>query len=152
MLAAPPYGLGPAALGSIFVVYLVGMVVTPLATRLAVRLGRRTTLSIAYATGIVGLALAVLPSLAAIIAGLALISAAVFIEGALSIGFIGAAARRAKSVAVGLYVTVYYIGGSLGGIAPAGIWHRAGWPGCVALIALVQTAMLAIALRWWKEV
>ncbi|MDE2516593.1 MAG: MFS transporter [Rhodospirillales bacterium] len=152
LLAAPPYGLGPAELGAIFVVYLVGMVVTPLATRLAVRWGRRATLALAYATGIAGLALSLLPSLAAIIAGLAGISAAVFIEGALSIGFIGAAARRAKSVAVGLYVTVYYIGGSLGGIVPASVWHRFGWPGCVALIVLVQSAMLAIAWRWWREV
>lgn len=151
LLAAPPYGLGPAALGAIFVVYLVGMVVTPLATRLAVRLGRRATLALAWAVGIAGLALSLLPSLIAIIAGLAGISAAVFIEGALSIGFIGAAAKRAKSVAVGLYVTVYYIGGSLGGIVPASIWHRFGWPGCVALVMAVQSAMLAIAWRWWRE-
>ena len=43
-LAAPPFGLGPAALGTVFVVYLLGMVMTPIATRLAVRFGRRATL------------------------------------------------------------------------------------------------------------
>ena len=151
MLAAPPYRLGPAELGSIFVVYLAGMVATPLATRLAVRIGRRPTLVMSTAAGAAGLGLTLLPGLAAIVAGLALFAAGAFVQGALAIGFIGAAARRAKSTAVGLYVMVYYIGGSLGGVLPAGLWHRFGWPGCVGLCVAVEAAMLAIALATWQE-
>ena len=41
-LAAPPFGLSAALLGSIFVVYLVGTVTTPLTGRLVARFGRRT--------------------------------------------------------------------------------------------------------------
>ena len=151
LLAAPPFRLGPAGLGSIFVVYLAGMVATPLATRLAVRVGRRATLAGATLVGVAGLGLTLVDSLPAIVAGLALFAAAAFVEGALAIGFIGVAASRAKSTAVGLYVMVYYIGGSLGGVAPAGLWHRFGWPGCVALCALVQAAMLLAALATWHE-
>ncbi|MDE2005246.1 MAG: MFS transporter [Rhodospirillales bacterium] len=151
LLAAPPFRLGPAGLGSIFVVYLAGMVATPLATRLAVRIGRRPTLLGATAVGVAGLALTLAPSLAAIVAGLAVFAAAAFVQGALAIGFIGAAARRAKSTAVGLYVMVYYIGGSLGGVAPAPLWHDFGWPGCVALCVAVQALMLGAALTTWRE-
>ena len=151
LLAAPPFRLGPAGLGSIFVVYLAGMVATPVATRLAVRVGRRATLAGATLAGVAGLGLTLADSLPAIVAGLALFAAAAFVEGALAIGFIGVAASRAKSTAVGLYVMVYYIGGSLGGVAPAGLWHRFGWPGCVALCALVQAAMLLAALATWHE-
>ena len=68
-----------------------------------------------------------------------MLAGAVFVEQSLTISYIGVAAQRAKSTAVGLYVTSYYVGGSLGGILPAGIWHWAGWPGCVALSAAVQT-------------
>ena len=151
LLAAPPFRLGPAGLGSIFVVYLAGMVATPVATRLAVRVGRRATLAGATLAGVAGLGLTLADSLPAIVAGLALFAAAAFVEGALAIGFIGVAASRAKSTAVGLYVMVYYIGGSLGGVAPAGLWHRFGWPGCVALCGLVQAAMLLAALATWHE-
>jgi predicted MFS family arabinose efflux permease len=150
MLAAPPYDLGPAELGSIFVVYLAGMVATPIATRLAVRIGQRQTLFASALAGAAGLALTLVPGLAAIIAGLALFAAAAFVQGALAIGYIGTAARRAKSTAVGLYVMVYYIGGSLGGVLPAGLWHRFGWPGCVWLCVAVEAAMLAAALATWR--
>lgn len=151
LLAAPPFDLGPAELGSIFVVYLAGMVATPIATRLAVRVGRRPTLLLSTSVGVAGLALTLMPSLAGIVAGLALFAAAAFVQGALAIGFIGAAARRAKSTAVGLYVMLYYVGGSLGGVLPAGLWHRFGWPGCVGLCVAVEAAMLAVALATWRE-
>ncbi|MBN9562710.1 MAG: MFS transporter [Alphaproteobacteria bacterium] len=151
VLSAPPYGLGPAALGSIFAVYLFGMVSTPVATKLALRFGRLPTLALAAAMAVGGLILTLAPSLWAIIGGLAMLAGAVFVEQSLTISYIGVAAQRAKSTAVGLYVTSYYVGGSLGGILPAGIWHWAGWPGCVALSAAVQTLMLAIALVFWRD-
>jgi MFS family permease len=151
LLAAPPYNLGPGALGAIFVVYMVGMVTTPIATRLAIRFGRFNTLSLAVAGAIGGLLLTLVPSLIAIIAGLGMIAGAVFVQGALALGYIGTVARHAKSAAVGLYITFYYVGGSLGGILPASIWHLAGWPGCVALSILMQVAMLAIAATSWPE-
>lgn len=150
-LAAPPFGLGPAELGLIFVVYLLGAVVTPLAMRMATRLGRRPTLAIAVGSALTGLALTLPASLPLVIAGLALASSGFFISQALAIGFIGSAARRARAAAVGLYVTCYYIGGATGGIAPARIWAVAGWPGCAALVGLVQIAVLGAALTAWRE-
>jgi predicted MFS family arabinose efflux permease len=151
LLAAPPYRLGPAALGAVFVVYLLGLVTTPLATRLAIAIGRRGTCALAAVTGCAGMVLTLVPHLAAVIAGLGILAGAVFVEQALSLGFIAVAAQRAKSTAVGLYVTCYYIGGSLGGILPGGLWRHAGWPGCVALTCAVQLAVLVITLRAWRE-
>ena len=69
-------------------------------------------------------------------------------EQTLSIGYVALAAERARSTAVGLYVTCYYVGGSLGGIAPAGIWSHLGWPGCVALILPVQAAAVVVSPGW----
>jgi predicted MFS family arabinose efflux permease len=151
LLAAPPYHFGPAQLGSVFVVYLLGAVATPVASRVTLRLGRSRTMWLGVGIACTGLLLTLSHSLAAIVAGLALVAMGVFTEQVLSIGHVAVAARGARSTAVGLYVTSYYVGGSLGGIVPAGIWAHLGWPGCVALVLLVQMAALAITWVVWPR-
>ena len=151
LLAAPPYGFGPAQLGSVFVIYLLGMVATPVATRLALGFGRRRTVLLAAAVAVAGLLLTLLPSLAAILLGMALAAAGIFTEQVLSLGYVAAAARGSRSTAVGLYVTSYYIGGSMGGILPAGVWAHGGWPGCVALVVAVQAAAVVVTQSAWPR-
>src|SRR5208283_5474951 len=130
---------------------LVAVVTTPAAMRGAARFGRRPILAVSVAVAVTGLLVTLLHSLAAIVAGLMLMAAGGFIEQALATGFTGVAVSRARSAAVGLYVTCYYIGGSVGGIAPAGLWHRFGWPGCVSLGVAVQLVVLAVAWPAWRE-
>ncbi len=151
LLAAPPYGLGPAQLGSVFVVYLLGAVATPLAGRLVVALGRRRTMALAGAAVGAGLLLTLAPALLVVILGLAVVAMGVFTEQTLSIGYVALAAERARSTAVGLYVTSYYVGGSLGGIAPAWIWSHLGWPGCVALVLAVQAGAITVTWLVWPR-
>lgn len=150
-LAAAPYHLGPAALGAIFIVYLGGVAVSPLAGRLGARMNRRWLM--AGCTGLIlaGLALSLASPLWLISLGLLLVCFGVFPQQTLATGFIGVAARGAKSTAVGLYVTFYYIGGSFGGIIPAAAWHATGWPGCAAITAAVQLAMLGFAWKSWRD-
>jgi predicted MFS family arabinose efflux permease len=150
-LAAAPYFLGPAALGTIFVVYLGGVVMSPVAARLANRFGRRRVMAVAGPVICLGLLLTLAGPLPAIIAGLLLVCSAVFVEQTLATAFVGMAAREARSTAVGLYVTFYYVGGSCGGLAPAGVWRDFGWPGCVVLVCAMQAMMLAVVLRFWGE-
>ncbi len=149
-LAAAPYSLGPAALGGIFVVYLGGVAVSPVAARLANRFGRRVVMSAAAPIIVAGLALTLARPLLLIELGLLLVSSAIFIQQTLATGFVGMAARKAKSTAVGFYVTFYYIGGSFGGIVPGDAWRDYGWPGCVAIVCAMQLLMLGFALRFWK--
>src|SRR5438034_6461889 len=78
-LAAPPFRLSTAALGWLFVVYLIGAVVTPYGGRWIDAYGHRAGLATAMAIGGVGALLTLAPSLAAIVAGLALASTGVFI-------------------------------------------------------------------------
>ncbi len=148
-LSAPPLNLSPAALAFIFIVYLVGAVTTSLFTRLAVRIGRRPTLLLVLATAAAGLAITLLPGLAPAILGLAVFVAGIMAVQALSMGFIGAIVPRARSAAVGLYVTLFYIGGSLGGIVPAWAWTAARWPGVVLLLFAILAAMAALGARFW---
>jgi MFS transporter, YNFM family, putative membrane transport protein len=148
-LADPPFGLRPAALGSIFVVYLVGAAVTPLTGHAIDRFGSRAALSVAIAAGVGGGAVTLIPHLWAVALGLAVTSSGVFIAQAAANSFIGLAARDDRALAVGLYATFYYLGGAVGGELPGYVWAFGGWPACVALIAAVQVATVALALAFW---
>ena len=149
-LAAAPYLMGPAALSGIFVVYLGGVVISPIAARLSNRFGRRVVMSCATPLLVVGLALTLARPLPIIILGLLLVSSAIFLQQTLATAFVSTVAQTAKSTAVGLYVTFYYVGGSFGGFVPGSFWHDYGWPGCVAIVCAMQLVMLAVTLRFWK--
>jgi len=149
-LARPPFNLSTIALGWLFVVYLVGAAVTPLSGIWVDRYGHRAGIAAAMAIGAVGALMTLLPSLAAIVAGLALCSTGVFIAQATTSGYIGAVTTRDRALAVGLYSTFYYGGGSAGSAVPALFWSRAGWPACVGLVVAVQAAATLIALTQWS--
>ena len=149
-LAAPPYGLSPAQLGLLFVVYLAGAIVTPFAGRWIDRAGHRVTLVVAYAGAIGGILLTLLPSIPVIMIGLALCCSAVFVAQACSNSYIGTVASEARAAAVGLYVLFYYIGGSAGSAVPGYFWNAGGWPACVALIAGVQVITITLASWFWN--
>jgi MFS family permease len=149
LLAAPPFELSTVALGWLFVVYLVGAAVTPLAGAWVDRYGHRAGLASAMAIGGTGALLTLAPSLPAIVAGLALCATGVFIAQATSSSYIGAVTTRDRALAVGVYSTFYYGGGSAGGALPALFWSRGGWPACVALVFLVQTTGAIISFTQW---
>ncbi len=151
-LAAPPFHLGPRALGMLFSVYLVGAAITPFAGRLIDRLGHRATLVMAFSGGMVGIGLTLVHSLAAVLLGLALCCTGVFVANSSGSSFVGTAAREAKAAAVGLYVTFYYTGGSFGSAVPGRFWARGGWPACVALVGAVQFITILIAVMFWRGV
>ena len=150
-LAAPPFNLSTTALGSIFFVYLVGAAITPVAGRWIDRHGRRNGLTAAIAAAIFGLLLTLVPSLWAVIAGLAICSTGVFIAQAAVNSYIGIAAEHSRALAVGLYVMFYYAGGSAGATIPGWLWNLGGWPGCVALMVGVQIATIVLALMFWPR-
>jgi MFS family permease len=150
-LADKPYLLGPAALGTIFTVYLIGAVITPGAGMLLDRIGYRKTLTIAVGTIVTGIILTLVHNLAVIIAGLSLSASGVFACQAVASSYVGKAAGKARSSAAGLYVALYYFGGTMGSILPGFFWQSAGWIGCVALVLLMQCIILLIAYHFWAE-
>jgi len=149
-LAAPPFGLQPAALGSIFLVYLIGAAANPLAGRAIDRFGPRLVLSVSIAAGVAGVALTFLPNLWAVGLGLAICSTGVFASQTAASGFVGIAAESHRAVAVGLYGSFYYLGGSAGAVVPGYFWNWGGWPACAAFIIAVQVITVGMALKFWK--
>jgi predicted MFS family arabinose efflux permease len=151
-LSAPPFGLGPGALSWIFGVYLVGAAATPFAGRFIDRAGSRRALAAAQAFALLGCLAILSRSLAAVVAGLAVICTATFASQAAATAYLRTAApERARALASGLYVSSYYVGGAAGGVAPALAWSLGGWRACVLLVAAVQLATVVLALRGWRE-
>ena len=151
-LARPPFLLSTAGLGSIFFVYLLGCVVTPLSGRFHDRNGFRRTALLAVSMSLFGLILTLSSWLPAVVGGLAVFSSGIFISQSSATVLTGQVAGRARSSAAGLYVTFYYLGGSLGTTIPAWFWLRRGWPGCVALFAGVSLVTLSMGLAGARSI
>ncbi|HMB80868.1 MAG TPA: MFS transporter [Vicinamibacterales bacterium] len=149
-LAAPPFSLSTVALGWLFAVYLVGAVVTPFAGHWIDRYGHRVGIASAMALGGAGALLTLVPWLPAIVAGLALCATGVFTAQATTSSYIGAVTPSDRGLAVGLYSTFYYAGGSTGGALPSIFWQTGGWTACVLLVVVVQLAGMAIAFTQWS--
>ena len=150
-LADKPFFLGPAALASIFAVYLIGAMITPVAGHLMDRIGHRRALMGAVAVSATGMLLTLIHSVPVIIAGLAMEASGVFTMQSVASSHVGKAAAEARSSAAGLYVSFYYLGGFIGSILPGIFWRRAGWPGCVTIILCIQCCTVLIATRFWKD-
>jgi predicted MFS family arabinose efflux permease len=149
-LAAPPFHLSTAALGSLFFVYLAGAVVTPWCGRAIDQHGHRAAVTAAVSTSMFGVILTGFTNLPLVLAGLALCCTGVFVAQSAASSYIGIAAEHNKALAVGLYVTFYYTGGSSGAAVPAWLWSLGGWPACIALFVCVQLVTITIVRVWWK--
>jgi MFS transporter, YNFM family, putative membrane transport protein len=149
-LAAPPFHLGTQALGLLFTVYLLGMIVTPASGRYIDRVGHRVAIIAAFIGCIGGIALTLIQSLPAVILGLALLSSGVFVAQAVTSSYIGVATSHSRASAVGIYSVFYYAGGTAGSALPGLVWVHGGWPACVGLIALVEALTMALAWVGWR--
>ena len=150
-LAAAPYNLSSSALGAIFVVYLVGSVLTPWIGWAVTRFGRRHFMIWVIALWVAGIALTLAPPLPLIILGLAVSAGCGLICQAISTGYVTITAKAGRSSAVGLYVTSFYIGGSFGAALGGLAWTLAGWPACVALVVAMLLVMAGIVYFAWAR-
>jgi MFS transporter, YNFM family, putative membrane transport protein len=150
-LAGAPFRLTPAELGSIYFVYLLGCVVTPLSGRFLDRYGFRQTAWLSFVMSFGGLLLTLAPALSLVITGLAFFSSGIFVSQSAATVLTGQVAGRARSAAAGLYVTFYYAGGSAGAALTAWFWLKGGWPACVGLFATASLITLILGLAGGKS-
>jgi YNFM family putative membrane transporter len=151
-LAAAPYLLTPAQLSSLFVVYLAGLVVTPLAGIGIGRIGSRPVLIAAIIASMIGVSMTLLHSMPLILAGLVLCSSGVFVCQSAATSYIQIASPPGgRASAAGLYVACYYAGGTVSGVLPGFFWRFGGWTACVALVLVVQATTIVVAALGWRE-
>lgn len=150
-LADAPFNLAPAALASIFFVYLIGAVVTPFSGRMIDRIGYRRALIGAVGISAAGMLITLIPSLPVVVLGLTLAASGAFACQSAASSNVGRVAGKARSSAAGLYVGMYYFGGCVGSIVPGYLWSSGGWTGCVGIIVIMQVITALIAGKLWKE-
>lgn len=150
-LAAPPFNRSAFFLGSIFVVYLVGSALAPWNGRFIHRLGRRVFVLWALGIWAAGLCLTLLPWVPAIIFGLMIFSSCGILVQASSTGFVAVSAPTGTSAAVGLYVSSFYLGGTVGGWLPGLAYESGGWPASMLTVMAMIATMAAIVIVFWKE-
>jgi MFS family permease len=149
VLARDPIALSPMALGFVYFVFLPSILTTPVAGRIALRFGARPTFWGALGIAGLGLPLLLIPSLPAVVGGLALVGVGTFFAQATATGFVGRAATTDRGSASGIYLACYFLGGLVGSAVLGQVFDRFGWAACVAgiAVALALAALLALKLR-----
>lgn len=146
-LSAAPFSLSQGAIGSVFIIYILGIITSPIAGRIADRSGRPPVLIFAIVLMAIGLAVMWPDTLWAVVPGMALVTIGFFAGHSTASGWVGLLAERGKGHAAGLYLLGYYLGssviGSLGGV----FWNRHAWAGVTAMIALVLVFGLLVTIR-----
>lgn len=152
-LSAPPFSLGQGAIGSVFLVYILGVFTSAIAGRIVDRAGRPPVLVCAIVLMVIGLAMMLPNSLVMIIAGLCLITVGFFAAHSTASGWVGLLADRGKGHAAGLYLLCYYLGSSVVGTLGGVFWSWGGWLGVEAMVVVVLAAgfLAVIHLLLWQR-
>jgi predicted MFS family arabinose efflux permease len=148
-LTAAPFHLNGTALGLLFLVNLPGAVVTAKMGRWIDRVGQRKVVVAVGVSGL-GILLTLLPMPTTVLIGLMLCSIGVFLSQSAASSYVGVVATGARSSAAGLYVSFYYLGGTVGAVVPGFAWAVGGWTACAILIVVMQVLTVSIVLRFWR--
>jgi predicted MFS family arabinose efflux permease len=146
VLAGDPIALSPMGLGFVYFVFLPSILTTPLAAPAVRRFGVRPTFIGAFAVALSGAPLLVVPDLAPVLAGLALMAVGTFFAQATATGHVSRIASGDRAAASGMYLASYYLGGLVGSAALGLVYGVAGWTPTVAGIALSLAVAAALSL------
>ncbi len=132
-LAGAPFSLSTEAITMLYLVYIVGIFMGPMAGRISNRFGSGPTLLGGTAVLAAALAVVLVPSTAAVVLGLLGVCAGFFTVHASAVGALNRKLASGQGRANALYVLFYYLGGWLG-ITTAGFAYKlSGWTGVVAM-------------------
>jgi YNFM family putative membrane transporter len=150
-LMSPPYGLSQAAVGAVFLLYVLGSVSSAKFGALAGQLGRRKVFWIPVVLLIAGVALTAMTPLVLVISGIAVVTIGFFGAHSIASAWVGRRAQVAggggsRGQAAAFYLFFYYMGSSVLGSAGGFAWTHAGWPGVTAFCLLLGVAALVIGL------
>jgi YNFM family putative membrane transporter len=146
-LIEPPFGLRPAVVGAIFLVYIVGVVGSPLVGGFAARRGWGRVLPVTVMGMAGGLALMISDRLDVVLAGIALFTFAFFGAHSIASGWIGQRVRHGRAQASAIYLFCYYMGSTVCGTGGGLFWSAWGWDGVSAFVAVLTLAGLILTRR-----
>lgn len=149
-LSGPPFNLNSGQLGSVFLVLLLGVIVSPIAGKLSDRIGRIKIIFIGIGILIAGAFLTLVPHYICVITGLGLVTMGMYTVQSVAPTYIGDLATDNKSTAAILYQMFFYFGGAVGTCLPALVWSRYNYLGVVIIcigVTLVGIIPLAYVMQ-----
>ena len=152
LLSGPAFGWGPAAVGSLFLIYAVGSASSTWAGRQVLTHGGQTLMMRMCAVMIGGLLITLWPHAVWVIAGLAMFTFGFFVIHARASAAIAERAGIRRGLASALYLSSYYLGGSVVGSSVGWPWGHGGWPSVVvALTACMAAAWGTLKLAGFRR-
>jgi len=146
-LLAPPFGLSHAAIGAIFLLYLLGSVSSTWFGHLAEKRGRRLIFWIPTAMLLVGTAMTASMWLALVVIGIGIVTIGFFGAHSIASSWVGRRARASRGQAAAFYLFFYYLGSSVLGSAGGVAWTGWSWGGVALYCGVLTVLALAIAAK-----
>lgn len=145
-LTAQPFNFSTKMTTMVYLVYIVGIFMGPIAGRFSDRLGSGNTLL--AGSGILGgaLALILLPSIYAIVLGLLIFCAGFFTIHVAAVGSLNRKLSSGQGQANALYVLFYYLGGWIGITGCGFAYKQGGWSAVIFICFLLLLMPLYASL------
>lgn len=131
-LAGSPFYFSTEMITLVYLVYVLGIFLGPVAGRISNIFGGGNTLIAGTCILGVSLILLLIPNVAAVISGLLGLCAGFFTIHAVAVGLLNKKLTSSHGKANALYVLFYYTGGWLGITGAGFVFQRAGWKGVVS--------------------
>lgn len=126
-----PFHVSTTVLGFLFVTYLSGTFSSTLAGKLLQRMKQSVCMAIGIAIMVLGIMLTMITHVFFVILGLLFLCFGFFFAHSCSSAWVSQQAKFAKASASGLYLTTYYLVGSIGTVYLGYFWSYYGWSGVV---------------------
>lgn len=149
-LESGPFDLSPLGSATVFGLWVLGGL-APVAGRIVERRGWRWTAGLGLALAVAGVVVTLPDRLPAVVIGLALLVAGMFIGSVASQVALGRVRCTTPGQASATYYSLYYVAGALAAFLPGLAWQAGGWPALAAtaggVLALASAALAALAAR-----
>ena len=151
-MSGAPFFLSPTQIGFIFVSYVAGIIVSPIAGNLTNKYHRSSLLFVSVAILGAGLLITLADSLFWFVIGIIFVTIGFFSAHAVASSWVGRIAIGAKGHATALYLLFYYIGSSIIGSFGGWFWFHGGWDMVIVFTgSLVVIAFLFCYLLRQRE-
>jgi YNFM family putative membrane transporter len=145
-LSGPPFGARTEVITLMYLCYVIGIMVGPLAGKLSNRIGNGSTMALGAVIFAVSIGVTLIQSMFAILGSLMGVCAGFFAVHAAAAGSLNRKLTSSRGRANSLYVLFYYLGGAAGITLSGFAYLHAGWPGVAGLGAVMLLVPLVIGL------
>jgi YNFM family putative membrane transporter len=150
-LHGPPFNASTEFITLLYLSYLIGVVIGPMAGQLSNRIGNGGTMVLGSLVLALAIALTLIQAIFAIVAALVLVCAGFFSVHAAAAGSLNRNLTSSRGRANSLYVLAYYLGGAVGITLSGYAYGLAGWHGVAALGLLMLTVPLVTGFREMRQ-